>query len=85
MNSVVFITCIICMAISTTLMLYRLGVGPTLFDRLIASDVLLSIFMGGFILTMAYKKHNYSLSLLLVLSMIGFISAVVVTRFVRKQ
>ncbi|MFT4147795.1 MAG: monovalent cation/H+ antiporter complex subunit F [Micrococcaceae bacterium] len=74
-----------CLSLATLMMLYRVAKGPSLLDRLIANDVLVSIFMAGIILDMAFMGDSLNIPLLLVLASIGFVSSVAVARYVRKQ
>lgn len=73
--------CGIILAVATIGTLYRLWTGPTLLDRVVSSDVLLTIIAAGIcLLVFAYDRYIY-LPILVVLSMIGFISSVTVARF----
>lgn len=65
--------------------IYRIAMGPSLLDRVIAADVLLAIFGASLATEMALNKHTDNLALLVVLSVIGFIGSVTVARFVAHR
>lgn len=60
--------------------LYRLAKGPSLLDRVIASDVLLSIVGAALALEMVYNHHTDNILLLLIVALVGFLGAVTVAR-----
>ncbi|WP_434621667.1 monovalent cation/H+ antiporter complex subunit F [Arthrobacter sp. A5] len=62
--------------------IYRMAVGPSLLDRVLAADVLLAIVGAALATDMAVNHHLHSLALLVALSLIGFIGSVTVARFV---
>lgn len=65
--------------------LYRLIVGPTLLDRVIASDVLLVTVMCGVGAEMAINHHTTTLPLLLVLATFAFVGSVSVAKFMGRK
>ncbi len=65
--------------------LYRIAVGPSLLDRVIASDVLLAIFGAALATEMAVNRHTGNMALLVVLTVIGFVGSVTVARFVAHR
>lgn len=71
--------------LSATLILYRMTVGPTNLDRIGASDVLLTVVIGGIAVTTIYTHGEGALPVLLVLSMIGFVGSVSVARFMARR
>jgi multicomponent Na+:H+ antiporter subunit F len=60
----------------------RIVKGPSILDRVIAIDVLLAIVCAGLIADMAVRKHQANLTLVIIISLIGFIGSVTVARFV---
>lgn len=60
---------------------YRIWKGPALLDRVLASDVLLSILTAAFCVLMIYTDSQFFLILLVALAMIGFVGSVTVARF----
>lgn len=80
MTAVIWV-CGIILTVATIGTLYRLWKGPTLLDRVVSTDVLLTIIAAGiYLLIFIYDRYIY-LPILVVLSMIGFISSVTVARF----
>lgn len=65
--------------------LYRLITGPTLLDRVVASDVLLVTVMCGLGAEMAINHHATTLPLLLVLAAFAFIGSVSVAKFMGRR
>lgn len=60
--------------------IYRLAKGPSLLDRVIASDVLLSIVGAALALEMVYNHHLNNIFLLLIVALVGFLGSVTVAR-----
>lgn len=63
----------------------RIARGPSLLDRVLASDVLLAILGAALAIDMAVNRHLNNLMLLVALSIIGFIGSVTVARFVADR
>jgi len=63
---------------------YRIARGPTVLDRVVASDVLIVIVMCGLGAEMAYNRHTHTLPVLLVLALFGFLGSLSVARFFPK-
>lgn len=60
---------------------YRIWKGPALLDRVLASDVLLSILTAALCVLMIVTDSQFFLILLVALAMIGFVGSVTVARF----
>lgn len=71
----------IILTISTWGTVYRIWKGPSLLDRVLASDVLLSIITAALCIVMIATDTEYSLILLVAIAMIGFVGSVTVARF----
>lgn len=69
------------LTVSTWGTVYRIWKGPTLLDRVLASDVLLSIITAALCIVMIVTDTEYSLILLVAIAMIGFVGSVTVARF----
>jgi len=67
------------------LVLYRIVRGPTILDRMIASDVLLTTLILVLGAEMAYNGHTRSVPIMLVIAAIAIFSTVTVARYVSKQ
>ncbi|MEC3851791.1 monovalent cation/H+ antiporter complex subunit F [Paenarthrobacter ureafaciens] len=63
----------------------RIAIGPSLLDRVLASDVLLAILGAALAIDMAVNRHLNNLMLLVALAVIGFIGSVTVARFVADR
>ncbi len=63
----------------------RIAIGPSLLDRVLASDVLLAIIGAALCIDMAVNRHLNNLMLLVALTIIGFIGSVTVARFVADR
>lgn len=65
--------------------IYRIVVGPSLLDRVIASDVLVVTIMCVLGAEMALNHHTNTLPVMLTLAMFGIVGSVSVARFMAKQ
>ncbi|MEZ5341456.1 MAG: monovalent cation/H+ antiporter complex subunit F [Acidimicrobiales bacterium] len=61
---------------------YRLLMGPTLADRIVAMDVALIALMGCITIDAATRADTTNLILLVVLAIVGFTATVAASRFV---
>ncbi|PJJ55132.1 monovalent cation/H+ antiporter complex subunit F [Compostimonas suwonensis] len=64
---------------------YRIIRGPSLLDRIIASDVLVVTVMCAIGAEMAIDRHTNTLPVLLVLSMFAIVGSVSAARFMARQ
>lgn len=60
---------------------YRIFRGPTLLDRVLATDVLLAIFVAAICVNMVARDSYEFILLIVVASMIGFVGSVTVARY----
>ncbi|WP_165066528.1 monovalent cation/H+ antiporter complex subunit F [Marisediminicola senii] len=65
--------------------LYRIVVGPSLLDRLIASDVLLTTLILVVGAEMVYNGHERSIPMMLVLAATAVLSTIAVARYASGQ
>ncbi len=84
METVIVIVAVL-LALAAAGTIYRIAAGPSLLDRVIAADVLLAIFGAALATEMAVNRHLDNLTLLVVLTVIGFIGSVAVARFVAHK
>ena len=61
--------------------LYRIVVGPTVLDRVIASDVLVATVICALGAEMAFNSHTDTLAVLLVLALFAVLGSLSVARF----
>ncbi|WP_457964132.1 monovalent cation/H+ antiporter complex subunit F [Arthrobacter sp. D1-29] len=84
MQTVLAVTAII-LSLAAAGAIIRIARGPSLLDRVLASDVLLAIIGAALCIDMAVNRHLNNLMLLVALSIIGFIGSVTVARFVADR
>ncbi|MGO2110161.1 MAG: monovalent cation/H+ antiporter complex subunit F [Pseudoclavibacter sp.] len=72
-------------AVGGVLSLWRMVIGPTIIDRMVASDTILTIIICLLGADMVMRGHTESLPLMLVLGMTAFIASVAVARYVSRQ
>lgn len=70
------------LALSAAVAVVRIIRGPSLLDRVIAVDVLLSVVSAALIVDMAVNRHQDNLILVVAICLVGFIGSVTVARFV---
>ena len=63
----------------------RIARGPSLLDRVLATDVLLAILGAALCIDMAVNRHLNNPMLLVAISIIGFVGSVTVARFVADR
>lgn len=73
------------LASSAIIALYRIVRGPSILDRMIATDVVLASIMCGLGGFMALSGRTDLLPVLIVLAMLGFVGSVSVSRYVSKS
>ncbi|MET3719996.1 MULTISPECIES: monovalent cation/H+ antiporter complex subunit F [unclassified Arthrobacter] len=84
MQTVLAVTAVI-LSLAAAGAIIRIARGPSLLDRVLASDVLLAILGAALCIDMAVNKHLNNLMLLVALSVVGFIGSVTVARFVADR
>lgn len=73
--------CGIMLAIALAAVLYRVIKGPGMLDRVVAVDILVTVLVAAVGLEAAWNRHTYTLPVLVVLAMVGFLSSSTVARF----
>ncbi|MEN9620330.1 MAG: hypothetical protein RL499_523 [Actinomycetota bacterium] len=81
---VLWIVAGVCAFVAVLIMLVRLIVGPTLIDRLIASDVMLTTLTLVVGAEMAISGHTRSIPLMVALAATAILGSVAVARFVTR-
>ena len=71
--------------LAALVLLVRLTVGPTILDRSVALDVLMSVTIGGIVLYSAARDDTVDLPVLLVLASVGFVGAVSIARYASRS
>ncbi|PRY69020.1 multisubunit sodium/proton antiporter MrpF subunit [Glaciihabitans tibetensis] len=72
-------------SVGALLALYRVVAGPSILDRMIASDVLLTTLMLIVGAEMVYNEHTRTIPVMLVLAATAMFATVAVARYVSKQ
>jgi multicomponent Na+:H+ antiporter subunit F len=67
--------------VAAGLTLFRLLRGPTLYDRVVALDLLVVVVLGGILLESLWRGEGANVVLLVVVALVGFLSTVSVLRF----
>lgn len=71
--------------LSALLTLVRIIRGPSVLDRVIASDVMVSIIVCVLAVEAIVTDHSSTLPILISLSLMGFVGSVAVARFVARD
>lgn len=72
-------------SVTALLVLIRLYRGPSLLDRVVAADMLLSTMVSAVGAEAAVSRHATTLPVLVVLSLLGFIGSVSLVRFAVRE
>lgn len=73
------------LAVAAALAVVRIARGPSILDRMIASDVLLATIMVALGVDMVYRHNTYALPMLIVLSLFAMVGSISVARYVTKR
>jgi len=79
--TVVLISCAAMLGVAALLLVWRIVLGPTMLDRAVALDVLVSVFICGLAVDAAIRRDTTTLPILLVLTLLGFVGSVAIARF----
>ena len=71
--------------VAALLTLWRIVVGPSILDRAVASDVLLTLVMCVLGAEMAINHHTRTLPVLLVIAALGVFGSITIARFVARR
>ncbi|MFC6153035.1 monovalent cation/H+ antiporter complex subunit F [Nocardioides yefusunii] len=63
------------------LLVFRITVGPTILDRSMALDVMMSVMVCAVALKSIWREDAWSIPMLLVLASVGFVGAVSIARY----
>jgi multicomponent Na+:H+ antiporter subunit F len=85
MSTVVFVVVGVVFTGAAFCALYRIVRGPTILDRMIASDMLLTTIICALGAEMIYNAHARTVPAMLVLAATGFLGSVVVARYVTRR
>lgn len=71
--------------IAALLILWRIIVGPSILDRAVASDVLLTLVLCVLGADMAINHHTRSLPAMLIIAAVGVFGSIAIARFVARK
>ncbi|MET0812328.1 MAG: monovalent cation/H+ antiporter complex subunit F [Microbacterium sp.] len=71
--------------IAALLTLWRIIIGPSILDRAVASDVLLTLVMCVLGAEMAINHHTRTLPVLLIIAAVGVFGSISIARFVARR
>lgn len=72
-------------AVAALLTVWRIIVGPSILDRAVASDVLLTLVICVLGAEMAVNHHTRTLPLLLIVAAVGVFGSISIARFVARR
>lgn len=80
--NVLLLGCLGALTVGAALVTVRIARGPTMLDRAIALDVLVSLLVVALAVEAAVNRHTTTLPILVVLSLLAFVGSVALARFV---
>jgi multicomponent Na+:H+ antiporter subunit F len=83
--SILLIAVYLVFAVAALLTLWRIVVGPSILDRAVASDVLLTEVMCVVGAEMAINHHTRTLPVLLIIAAVGVFGSISIARFVARR
>ena len=84
MNALLIVIYVV-FAVAALLTLWRIVIGPSILDRAVASDVLLTEIMCVLGAEMAINNHTRSLPVLLIIAAVGVFGSISIARFVARR
>lgn len=85
MMTIMLIAIYVVFAVAGLLTLWRIIVGPSILDRAVASDVLLTLVVCVLGAEMAINHHTRTLPLLLIVAAVGVFASISIARFVARR
>ena len=83
--TVVLVIAVALFSVAALAALWRIVRGPTVLDRIVASDVLVAIVMCALGAEMALNHHTRTLPVIVVLALFSFVGSLSVARFIPKE
>lgn len=84
MNVVIAISAVL-LVVAAVLVVRRVEAGPSVLDRVVGMDVLVSTILAALVLYAAWTGRTDFISVMVVLSLVGFVGAVSLARFVAAE
>ena len=85
MTALLAVALTVLLSVTALLALARIYRGPSLLDRVVAADLLLSTMLGAVGAEAAVNGHATTLPVLVVLSLLGFVGSVSLVRFAARE
>jgi multicomponent Na+:H+ antiporter subunit F len=85
MTDVIVWICVAMLAVGAAGAIIRIVKGPSLLDRMLASDVLLVVIASGLLLRAVVTGDMYNLVFVLLVAAVGFLGSVTVARTVASR
>ena len=83
--SILLIVIYVVFAVAALLIVWRIITGPSILDRAVAADVLLTLIMCVLGAEMALNHHIRTLPLLLIVAAVGVFGSISIARFVARR
>ncbi|GAA1857166.1 monovalent cation/H+ antiporter complex subunit F [Microbacterium koreense] len=83
--SPILIAIYVVFTIASLLTMVRIVIGPSILDRAVASDVLLTLVMCVLGAEMAINQHTRTLPVLLIIAAVGVFGSIAIARFVARR
>ena len=85
MTAVLIVVISAVFGVAALLTVWRIIVGPSILDRAVASDVLLTLVMCVLGAEMAINHHTRTLPVLLIIAAVGVFGSISIARFVARK
>jgi multicomponent Na+:H+ antiporter subunit F len=85
MTTILLVVIYAVFAAAALLTLWRIVVGPSILDRAVAADVLLTLVLCALGAEMAVNQHTRTLPLLLIIAAVGVFGSISIARFVARR
>ncbi|PWU51097.1 cation:proton antiporter [Micromonospora globispora] len=85
MTTLLAVALTVLLSVTALLALARIYRGPSLLDRVVGADLLLSTMLGAVGAEAAVNRHATTLPVLVVLSLLGFVGSVAMVRFAVRE
>ncbi|ALJ18498.1 monovalent cation/H+ antiporter complex subunit F [Microbacterium sp. No. 7] len=83
--SVLLLVIYVVFALAALLTVWRIITGPSILDRAVASDVLMTLVLCVLGADMAINHHTRSLPVLLIIAAVGVFGSISIARFVARR
>lgn len=85
MTTVILVIIYIVFAAASVLTLWRIITGPSILDRAVASDVMLTLVVCVLGAEMALNQHTKTMPLMLIIAAVGVFGSISIARFVARR